>query len=187
MGGRQFSPDSRRIALAHTDGELLVYDLATGRQIARWRMPNSGHLAFRPDGAQIAVLHNEPGNSTCRILEAETGRLVRSIPLPSRPESGRLEPRRHHAGNAVRRFQDLPLGRRHRHPQGDPRRPYQPAVCTAAFHPAGTLLASNGWERRLRLWDPVLGRPVLSLTGDDSVPCTDSARTDGSSFRSRTN
>ena len=36
---------------------------------------------------------------------------------------------------------------------------------TAAFHPAGTLLASNGWESRLRLWDPILGRPWLSLTG----------------------
>ena len=35
----------------------------------------------------------------------------------------------------------------------------------AAFHPAGTLLASNGWDGRLRLWDAVLGRPVLSLTG----------------------
>jgi len=35
-----------------------------------------------------------------------------------------------------------------------------------AFHPAGTLLASNGWETQLRLWDPVLGRLILSLTSD---------------------
>ena len=55
----------------------------------------------------------------------------------------------------------------------------------AAFHPAGTLLASNGWEGRLRLWDPVLGRPVLSLTG--GIRRRNSARTDGSSSRSRTN
>ena len=34
----------------------------------------------------------------------------------------------------------------------------------AAIHPSGTLLASNGWENRLRLWDPILGRTVLSLT-----------------------
>ena len=32
------------------------------------------------------------------------------------------------------------------------------------FHPAGTLLASTGWEGRLWLWDPVLGRPWLTLT-----------------------
>ncbi len=38
----------------------------------------------------------------------------------------------------------------------------------AAFHPAGTLLASNGWEGRLRLWDAVLGRPWLDMTGNSS-------------------
>jgi WD40 repeat protein len=36
----------------------------------------------------------------------------------------------------------------------------------ASFHPAGTLLASDGWEGRLRLWDPILGRPLLNLTSD---------------------
>jgi WD40 repeat protein len=35
----------------------------------------------------------------------------------------------------------------------------------ASFHPAGTLLASNGYESRLRLWDAVLGQPLLSVTG----------------------
>ena len=76
-------------------------------------------------------------------------------------------------------IQDLPLGRRHRHPEGDPRRLNQRRL-DAAFHPAGTLLASNGWEGRLRLWDAVLGRPVLSLTARIRV-ARNSARTDGSS------
>ena len=35
----KFSPDSRRIALAHLDGELLVYDLATHRASRRRRGP----------------------------------------------------------------------------------------------------------------------------------------------------
>lgn len=35
----------------------------------------------------------------------------------------------------------------------------------ASFHPAGTLLASNSWEGRIRLWDPILGRPLLDMTG----------------------
>ena len=43
-------------------------------------------LAFRPDGAQIAVIDNESKPPTCRILEAETGRLVRSISLRARAE-----------------------------------------------------------------------------------------------------
>jgi WD40 repeat protein len=36
---------------------------------------------------------------------------------------------------------------------------------SASFHPAGTLLASNGYESRLRLWDAILGQPLLSVTG----------------------
>ena len=56
----KFSPDSRRIALAHSDGELLVYDLATGHSSRRWRGPGPAQdLAFRPDGAQIAVIYHD--------------------------------------------------------------------------------------------------------------------------------
>ncbi len=36
---------------------------------------------------------------------------------------------------------------------------------SVGFHPAGTLLVSNGWESRLRIWDSNLGRPWLSVTG----------------------
>ena len=39
----------------------------------------------------------------------------------------------------------------------------------ASFHPSGTLLASDGWESRLRLWDPILGRPLLNLTGSSDA------------------
>ena len=74
-GGPNFSPDSRRLALTRMDGNLLVYNLSEGRQISRWRMPYSGHVAFRPDGTQLAVLHYEPSGSTCKIVEAESGRL----------------------------------------------------------------------------------------------------------------
>jgi WD40 repeat protein len=35
----------------------------------------------------------------------------------------------------------------------------------ATYHPAGTLLMSHGWDSQLRMWDPVLRRPWLSLNG----------------------
>jgi len=159
----KFSPDSRRVALAHADGELLVYDLATGRPSRRWPGPAGvSDLAFRWDGAQIAVTSGEKGPA-CRILEAESGRLVRSIPLP--------------AGGTVAWSPD---GTTLATP-GDDFKIYLWDIATdtlkttlvghvnvglrAIFHPAGTLLASNGYEGRLWLWDPVLGRPVLSSTG----------------------
>ncbi len=36
------------------------------------------------------------------------------------------------------------------------------------LHPSGTLVACNGWEDRLRFWDANRGRPILSVTADDS-------------------
>ena len=34
------------------------------------------------------------------------------------------------------------------------------------YHPAGTLLASKAWDGRLRLWDAVMGRPLLGLPAE---------------------
>ncbi len=158
----RFSPDSRRIGLVHPDGELVIYDLATGQPSRRWRGPEPGDLAFRADGTQIAVSCNEQNNPTCRILEADTGHLVRSIRLPTRgavvwsPDGTTLATP---CDDMKIYLWDAASGTRKATLEG----PANGGVA-AAFHPAGTVLASNGWERRLRLWDPVLGRPWLSLT-----------------------
>ena len=78
----RFSPDSRRIAVAHDDGSLLVYDLKTGQCCRRWSGPApASDLAFRPDSGQIAVVYRE-SQPTCRILDADTAKQVRTISLP---------------------------------------------------------------------------------------------------------
>ena len=168
----RFSPDSRRVALVHHDGELLVYDLATGRPSRRWPGQAGAHdLAFRWDGAQIAVACKGP---TCRILEAESGRLVRAIPMP--------------IGGTIAWSPD---GTTLATPCGDSKI-YVWDVATgtlkttlvgitnggnrAAFHPSGALLASNGWEGRLRLWDPILGLPVLSVNGGTATEFSQDGR-----------
>jgi serine/threonine protein kinase/WD40 repeat protein len=163
----RFSPDSRRLALAHDDGELLVYDLATGQPSRRWRGPAwAQHLDFRGDGAQIAVLYAEK-SPTCRILETETGRLVRSISLPTggewvtwSPDSTTLATL---CDDTKIYLWDAATGTRRATLEG-----HISQGLRASFHPAGTLLASNGWEDRLWLWDPVLGRPWLTLTGNSN-------------------
>ena len=160
-GSAKFSPDSHRIAVAHADGELLVYDLATGRPSRRWPGQTGAHdLAFRWDGAQIAVTCNGP---SCRIFEAESGRLVRSIPMPINgtivwsPDGTTVATP---CDDSKIYVWDVATGTRKATLEG-----ITNGGNRAAFHPSGVLLASNGWESRLRLWDPVLGRPVLSLTG----------------------
>ncbi len=160
----RFSPDSRRIASGQADGGVVVYDLATGDSCGLCRGPGLVQdLAFRPDGARIAINDNEQKPS-CRIVEAGSGALVRAIPLPTRSESVTwsadgttlatpCEDRRIY-------FWDAATGTRRATLEGSTN-----LGVHAAFHPAGTLLASNGFEGRLRLWDPILGRSVLSLTG----------------------
>ncbi len=158
-----FSPDSRRIAVTHQDGELLVYDLTNGQPRRRWPGPAPVHdLAYRPDGARIAVISGDK-SPTCRILESETGRLVRSIALPSEGDEVAWSPDGTMLATTMQRdpkiyLWDTATGIRRATLEGATNQGLR-----VAFHPTGTLLASNGWESRLRLWDPILGRPVLSM------------------------
>ncbi len=190
----RFSPDSRRIALAHTDGEVLIFDLETKRS----RQFRSGltavqDLTFRPDGLQIAVtgqVATQPKISfesqvakqpTCHILDVESGRLVRAMAL-RKPRSVAWSPdgATLAAGGEDRKIdvwdiesETLRFRLEGSANVGLPRR----------FHPAGTLVASNGWENVLRLWDATLGRPVLTLNGESSIePGIQLERTDRRTF-----
>jgi serine/threonine protein kinase/WD40 repeat protein len=164
-----FSPDSQRLACGHRNGDVIVYDLATGHTASRWREPAFVDIvAYRPDGAQIAVVAVEPKKLTCRILEAETGRLVRSIPLPSAGKVAWSPDGRTLAtpcDDSKIYLWEAATGKQRAVLEGSTN-----GGLIAAFHPAGSLLVSNGWEWRLRLWDAVLGRPVLSFTGAMGSP-----------------
>jgi eukaryotic-like serine/threonine-protein kinase len=162
----RFSPDSQRIAVQHA-AKTLVYDLATSQVLRSWGGPAPGGApVFRPDGAQIAVGYDDQNGHTCRILDADTGRLIRSFPLP-RGGGASIAWSLDGATLAIVAHDDSKIylwdaatGTQKATLEGSTN-----SGINTAFHPAGTLLASNGWESRLRLWDPVLGRPWLSLTG----------------------
>jgi serine/threonine protein kinase/WD40 repeat protein/tetratricopeptide (TPR) repeat protein len=164
----RFSPDSRRLALISEDRalrqpELVEYDLATGRPGQRRRLPGPSHLAFSPDGARIVTMNNASSPPACRILETVTGRVVQTIPLPTACDWVAWSP----DGTTLAtigvdykiHLWEASTGIRKGTLEG-----HTNAGLRAAFHPAGAPLASNGWEGRLWLWDPVLGRPWLSLT-----------------------
>ncbi|MGD0039111.1 MAG: protein kinase [Isosphaeraceae bacterium] len=175
VSSARFSPDSRRIALCRVDGPLLFCDLSTGRHSRRWSLPTVGDLAFRSDGAQIAVTTKDPKNASCRILEVDTGQVVRTFPLSvSRyvrviwsPDGTTLAT----AYDEKMYLYDAATGTRKATLEGSTNH-----VINMGFHPAGTLLASNGWEHRLRLWDAVLGRTVLSLPGNYSPASSEFSR-----------
>jgi serine/threonine protein kinase/WD40 repeat protein len=160
----RFSPDSRRIALADRSGAVLVYDLATAELVQRLPVPAPKGLAFRFDGKEIAVISLEHGDGSCRILQVDSGRLVRSFRLQASPEAVAWSPDGATLATACDDHTiylwDAATGARKAVLEG-----HISGGVQAAFHPAGTLLASNGWESRLWLWDPVLGRRWLSWSG----------------------
>jgi serine/threonine protein kinase/WD40 repeat protein len=160
-GAARFSPDSRRIASVHKDGQLLLYDLATGQISRQWRLPAPGDLAFRPDGIQLAVSPTVPKNPTCQIFDVKSGQLVDSIPLPLAgtlawsPDDATLaiacdDCKIHLWDIATHTRRATLVGHSHFGLRSD-------------FHPDAVILASNGWEGRLWLWDAVLGRPWLNV------------------------
>ncbi len=123
-----FSPDGRR---------LLLIRQRRRSSSTTWRPagssgPGPGRRVTWPSvptGPRSRSSTPTRSRQTCRILEAESGRLVRTFTLRSARGVGRLEPGRPDAGDARADHQDRPLGRRDRHPAGDPRGPSPTAAC----------------------------------------------------------
>jgi serine/threonine protein kinase/WD40 repeat protein/Flp pilus assembly protein TadD len=163
-----FSPDSRAIAIGHSDGSVAIYDLMLAPAPRLWPGPSHVRfIAFRPDGREIAVAHGG-ARPTCRILNVDTGQQVREFA--------------HASGGVVAWSPDgktvaiagddskisiyvAATGER----GGVVEEPIHGGLCVG-FHPSGSLLASNGWGQRLRLWDVVHGRLMLSLTTGYDIP-----------------
>ncbi|HLN32825.1 MAG TPA: hypothetical protein VK395_34160, partial [Gemmataceae bacterium] len=120
-------------------------------------------MAFRKDGAQIALLNTEKPWA-CLILESDTGKIVRSIPLPTCAESVAWSPDGGTLATPCYDFKiylwDTATGTRKAVLTG-----HSNLGLRAAFDPSGALLASNDFDGRLRTWDPVLGGSWANLNG----------------------
>jgi serine/threonine protein kinase/WD40 repeat protein/tetratricopeptide (TPR) repeat protein len=164
-GAARFSSDSRRLALINRSRTLLVYDLSTGQPIAKLGVRGVGSLAVHPDGAQIAVIDNESNPSSCRIREIETGGLLQQITLraPAADVVWSTDSSTLAITGKDRRIDlwDTPSGVLRATLEG-----HASGAIGAAFYPAGTLLANLDSSGELRLWDSVLGRPLLNLRSE---------------------
>jgi WD40 repeat protein len=161
-----FSPNCQRIAVERAVEHVVVYNLATGQTLETWGSFVPGLApCFRPDGTEIAVLYTGPRDRGCRILDADTGRIVRTFALPTvdrniawSPDGTTLAI----AGDDSHIYLcDAATGVRKATLDG-----HVKGGLASAFHPAGTLLASGGAEEgRLWLWDTVMARPWLYVKG----------------------
>jgi WD40 repeat protein len=157
-----FSPDGRRLAVGTAEA-VACFDLETGREVARWRLPAAPHsLAFHPGGGRLAV-----GYATApavAVFDAATGAPLTELPVGAmaaqvvawHPDGQRLavagsDPRIQMWDVAAKRLLVSLEGHSHN-------------VTNLTFHPGGELLASHGWDGQLLLWHPASGRLLMPLT-----------------------
>jgi WD40 repeat protein len=159
-----FRPDGRRLALATTDGAVLVWDAATGKEILR----RSHHgdsvagLAYSPDGRFLA---SASWDRTVKLWDAATGRVIHVLRGHNGPVHGVAF---HPAGETLAsagwdgqvKVWDARTGKPCKNLAG-----HKSAVYGVAFSPDGALLASAGSNGNLKIWDVGAGRVVQSLTG----------------------
>ena len=74
----EFSPDSLLLASSGWDGNITIYDLASGREIKRFPGKRVfDHLTFNPGNTRLACSRND--ESSLEILEVESGRKVMTL------------------------------------------------------------------------------------------------------------
>ena len=142
-----FVPDPAR------DNSVRLWDVATGRELARQTLPKQGQVAaLSPDGRQIAsaagVYQEEPAVQLWRVPEgvATADASLPGLPVEAKRPAVALKP----APLAeVRRFRGGHVGR----------------VNAVALSNDGTRLASASADGTARLWDVATGRELRALLG----------------------
>jgi eukaryotic-like serine/threonine-protein kinase len=161
----RFTPDGLRIAVTHTDGSLVFHDLASGLAGACWDVGKAGDLAFSPDGLKLAMSFASPAK--IKICAVSSGKVVREITPPAGcklvwdPDGSTLAAT---CEDARVYFYDAETGQ-----QTGVLADHTSLGMIAAFQPTGSLLASNGWDGKLRIWRPRTGEMLLTLLSAGGV------------------
>jgi WD40 repeat protein len=153
-----FSPDSRILATGGEYGAVLLWDVATGKELRRSdaRKEGVGSLTFSPDGKTLAVWRYFNGG--LRLLAVDTLAEQKSLPAPDRyftclafsPDGKRLVG----AGQTVLCAWDIAAQKLlYRVPY----RTGSQSVHCLAFSPDGKTLASSAGST-IRLWDVATGK-----------------------------
>jgi eukaryotic-like serine/threonine-protein kinase len=160
-----FHPDGSRLALATTDGFVLVWDATTGKELLcrDLHQRTVWALAFSPDGKTIASAGSD---GTVKIWDSTSGMLRQDIaarqdeiqsvafhPNKQLVASGGLD-------NTVKIWdtatgKEIQMFRGHKTP-----------ISCVAFSPDGRSLVSASGNGNLKIWDLETGRVVQSLTGN---------------------
>ncbi len=153
-----FSPDSRRVAVAHGDGSINVSELPSGQRLRRFPPgPPLAWIAFRPNTQQLAVSHS----GGIQIHDLDTGNIVADLPQPGFSglawhAEGKMLAASVAPENRVYLW-DVPARKQTVILQG-----HNASGIICAFPHAGDLLATTCWDGKLRLWDSRTGKQLFS-------------------------
>ncbi|HXD87525.1 MAG TPA: protein kinase, partial [Urbifossiella sp.] len=156
--------DGERLALATTDGAVLVLRTATGEEV--FRIPADDQtiagVAFSPKGDLLAWAS---WDQTVKICDAETG-VIRHV---LRGHSGSVHCVAFHPDGQLLASGDddaaVILWNLQTGEALETFRDHKSAVFDAAFSPDGKLLATGGRNGNLKFWDMSTKKVIQSLTG----------------------
>jgi RNA polymerase sigma factor (sigma-70 family) len=168
-----FSPDGKRLAACWiNDANARVWDVATGDEVLKLGHETSlgvHGIAFAANGKLLLSLDRIRKSNSARLTvwEAATGKRLREVPLPIRPEclavswDGKLA--------AVLTHADLPV-RLYDVEHGKELAPFpfkQSAILSLAFSTDGRILATGGSDKTICLWQTVSRSLIATYQGDD--------------------
>jgi WD40 repeat protein len=161
-----FSSDNRTLAVAEPDGTIRLHDLAT-RKIRNLQAPGRlPRIAFRPDGAALAMW-TKSGPRMVVLLDLEEGKEKARFDLPAFANSvaWRGDGKLLAAGCDNQCVYLLETGL----PRSEKTSYYVSELdghgsngLRVLFSHAGDYLVSQSWDGTSRLWDAVTGRPLLT-------------------------
>jgi WD40 repeat protein len=173
-GGRLYSvavsPDGRLLASRGLDGVVRVWELASGKEVAGFRLPYGGNwtdtVSFAPDGRHLAAAADVgPSSSAVLVWDVASGREAYRIGVPDgrlsavafSPDGKTLAGVTH----AVVRLWDPATGAELRRLAG-----HADEIEQITFAPDGKLLATGSRDKTVRFWDPATGKEVRRLKGE---------------------